>query len=127
MGLVRLIGTKADREVIDALSTERIKFLREVNAKMCDVENQVCDKADKYDIAGFAKEQEVHSLLKQQAADITTFVSSSIDQAVSDKASITDCETLKQRIEEVTGEVVQLTTEESEKVDARLSVLRNQL
>lgn len=125
--LVRLIGAKADRDVIDALASERIKFLREVNSKMIDVENQVCDKADKMDVEGFAKEQQVTALLKQQAADLTTFVATTVNEAIEDKATIQDCAQLQKRIEEVTGEVVSLTEEEADKVDARLNALRNQL
>ena len=38
---MRLLGSKADREVIDSIASERNKFLKEVNSKMNDVENQV--------------------------------------------------------------------------------------
>lgn len=127
--LVRLLGSKADRDVIDVLANERMKFLREVNSKMNDVENQVCDKADLSDVRGFAKEQEVVGMLKQQAADLTTFVSATIEDEIEKEghARVADCAQLQARIEEVTGEVVTLTTAEAEKVDARLAALRNQM
>ena len=85
--------------------------------------SKVCDKADKMDVEGFAKEQQVllllllqveclmvgwpqvTALLKQQAADLTTFVATTVNEAIEDKATIQDCAQLQKRIEEVTGEV----------------------
>lgn len=125
--LVRLLGSKADRDVIDSLSSERNKFLREVNSKMNDVENQVCDKADRQDVQGFVKEKQVQDLLQQQASDITTFVTDTIAESVDGVAHVSDCEELQKKIEKVTGEVVTLTEAESEKVNARLAALRSQL
>jgi len=125
--IVMLLGQKADRDVIDKLAEERMQFLRDVSAQMHDVENKVVDKPDREDLEGLARETTVRDLVKSTAADLTTFVNDSVHEATANKADIADCKFLEKRITEVTGEIIELTNEEREKVDSRLEALRGQV
>jgi len=125
--MVHMLGSKADRDVLDKLAQERQKFLREVTEQMYSVENLVSTKPDREELEGLALESAVHELVKKTAADLTTFVKSSVYEATSSKAEIADCRFLEKRITEVTGELVELTNDERIKVDARLEALRGQV
>jgi len=125
--VIHLLGQKADRGVIDKLAEERMKFLRQVSEQMYAVENKVVDKPDREELSAFAKEEQVQGLIQSTAADLTTFVNSTVHDATHTKADIADCKFLENRIKEVTGEIVELTNEEREKVDARLVALRSQV
>lgn len=66
-------------------------------------------------------------LIDSTAADLTSFVTSTVYDATHSKADIADCKFLENRIKEVTGEIIELNDEERAKVDARLVALRTQV
>jgi len=125
--IVMLLGEKADRGVIEKLADERMAFLRQVSAQMNEVENKVTEKPDYEDLEVYVQEEVVTEMIQKTAADLTTFVETTVHDAVDSKADIADCKFLERRIKEVTGEIVEITNEDRAKVDARLQTLRSQV
>ena len=59
------------------------------------VENKVVDKPDREELSAFAKEEQVQGLIQSTAADLTTFVNSTVHDATHTKADIADCKVNK--------------------------------